>query len=308
MTALSFEGQRAVITGAGKGIGRAHAIDLASRGAAVLVNDVDRASADAVVGEIVSAGGTAVANYDAVGPKAVGDAIVDQAMQELGGVEIVINNAGFLRNALFEDMTEAQFDAIIGCHLMGTIYVTQAAWPIMQRQQYGRVILTSSSSGMFSHQGLSNYAAAKGGTYGLLRALAYEGKRHNIQVNCLLPASPTTIADQDPIPEMVENYAQYVTPEMFAKLAKTNQSQESIAAIATWLVSRDCDVNGEAFSIRAGRFGRVFVGVADGWLSNPEDAVSAESIRDHMDAIRDTGRYSIPMSIFEEVRDVAQRL
>jgi len=308
MDKISLLGQRAIVTGSGKGIGRAHALELARRGAAVVVNDVDRAAADAVVQEITASGGSAIASYDAVGSKAAGQSLVDLAVEAFGGLEIVINNAGFLRPDYFENMSEERIDAILDVHLKGSIYVTQAAWPIMQRQNYGRVVMTGSSSGMFAHQGQINYCAAKAGVYGLTKALAYEGLAHNINVNILLPGSPTGIDKNDPIPDMVANYAKFVTPEMRAKLDKTNRSPEMISHMAVYLVSRECDLTGEAFSVYAGRYARVFVGVADGWLTKPEETVTAEAVRDHLAQIRDLSSYSVPKWLFEEVSGIGSRL
>jgi len=309
MSKLTHAGDRAVVTGAGKGIGRAHALELASRGVSVLVNDVDRAAADAVVGEITASGGKAVANYDVVGTKASGAAIIDAAVQAFGGLEIVINNAGFLRTAMFEDMTEAQINAVLEVHLLGTIYVTQAAWPILQKQNYGRVVVTASASGLFAHHGQANYCAAKAGCYGFTKALAYEGENHGIKVNALLPMAPTTIDRDDPIPHMAEEYARFVTPRMREKMsALANEGPEMVAYMAAYLVSRECAVTGEAYSVCRGRFGRVFVSVADGWLTHKGEPVSAERVADHIAQIRDTSRATTPLWLFHEVAEVAQRL
>ncbi|MBV9996166.1 MAG: SDR family NAD(P)-dependent oxidoreductase [Caulobacteraceae bacterium] len=309
MAKLTHEGQRAVVTGAGKGIGRAHALELGRRGVSVVVNDFDRAAADAVVAEIKSGGGKAVANYDSVGGKAAGQSIIDAAVREFGGLEIVINNAGFLRTNMFENMTEAQIDAILEVHLLGTIYVTQAAWPIMQKQKYGRVVITSSASGMFAHQGQINYCSAKAGCYGLTKALAYEGQDHGVKVNALLPMAPTGIDRYDPIPNMAEEFAKFITPQLRDETAgATNDTPEMIAYMAAYLVSRECEVTGEAYSICRGRFGRVFVGVADGWLTRKGDDVSAETVADHLAQIRDISHSSAPKWLYDEVRDVTLRL
>jgi len=305
---LSLDGQRAIVTGAGRGIGRAHALELAQRGVAVLVNDVDAANADAVVAEIQAAGGVAVASHEPVGSKASGEALVAQAGQELGGLEIVINNAGFLRPDYFENLSEAKIEAVLEVHLMGALYVTQAAWPILQAQKYGRVVMTSSSSGMLGHQGSSNYSTAKAGIFGLMKALSYEGEAHNIRVNAILPFALGLMQQGNPIPDMPENYGKFLTPQMRAALDGARRSPEMIAHLAAFLVSRDCDVSGEAFSVCYGRFARVFVGVSDGWLAGPGEQVSGETVRDHLPQIRDISRHSTPKWLFEEVADVARRL
>ena len=308
MSGISFEGQRAIVTGAGVAIGRAHAHDLARRGAAVLVNDADVASADRVVEEIRAAGGKAVANHDPVGSKEAGEAIVAHAVREFGGIEIVINNAGVRGHNLFENMTEQQIKAVMDVHLMASIYVTQPAWKIMRAQKYGRIVMTSSSSGMFSHQGLANYAAAKAGVYGLTKALAYEGGPYDIKVNALLPYSPDVGNRKPPIPNMAEEWAKFQTPEETAKLKTTVSTPDMISHMAVYLASRECEVSGELFSVCNGRYARVFVGIADGWLSRPDEAVSAEAVRDHLSEIRDISRHSVPMWLFEEVAAVARRI
>jgi NAD(P)-dependent dehydrogenase (short-subunit alcohol dehydrogenase family) len=308
MNPVSLADQRAVITGAGRGLGRAYALDLARRGASVVVNDFDRGNADAVVSEIVAAGGRAVASYEAVSSKRAGQAIVDLALSAFGGLEVVINNAGILRPGYFENLSEREINEVLDIHLDGTIYVTQAAWPHLQAQNYGRVVLTSSSTGMFGNHGQANYAAAKGGVWGLGRALAYEGQAHNIQVNVLLPYAATVIHKDDPIPDIVEEYAKFVTPDLRKRLDAVNHDPAMTAHLVTYLASRECTTTAEAFSVCYGRYARVFLSVADGWLSHAGDAVTAETIRDHWDQIRDIGPHSTPQWLFEEVADVARRL
>ena len=305
---ISLAGHRAIVTGAGKGLGRAYAIELARRGAAVVVNDLDRAAADAVVDELVAAGANAVAAYDSAATAEGGRALTEAALENFGGVEILVNNAGVLRPGYFEDLSARQIDEVLDVHLRGPFYVTQPAWRFMKRSRYGRIVLTGSSSGMFGHQAQANYCAAKAGVYGLTKALSYEGGEHDIRVNMLLPYADSTIALNHPIPDMAENYARFVSSDQMGRLRASRRDPATVACLVAYLVSRDCAVTGEAFSVCNGRFGRVFVGVSDGWLARAEDAVSAEIVREQLPRIRDIERHTVPNWLFEECADVADRL
>ncbi len=201
-----FEGKVVVITGAGGGLGRAHALEFAKRGAKVVVNDpggnVDGTGkgdmADRVVAEIRAAGGDAVANKDSVSDKAGSRRIIATAVERYGTVDILVNNAGILRDKSFKNMTLEDFDAVLDVHLRGTGYVTHAAWPIMYEKNYGRIVFTSSTSGIFGNFGQANYAAAKMGMIGLMNALAIEGLTKNIRVNCLAPGAATRMTASVP--------------------------------------------------------------------------------------------------------------
>jgi NAD(P)-dependent dehydrogenase (short-subunit alcohol dehydrogenase family) len=194
-----FKHKVVIVTGAGGGIGRQHALAFAARGARVVVNDLGTSvdgegvgnSADRVVAEIRAAGGTAVASYASVADKKQAKSIVEQAVAEFGTVDILVNNAGILRNRTFKNTSLEDLDLVIQVHLLGTSYVTHAAWPIMYAKNYGRIVLTSSVSGIFGAFGQSAYAAAKMGMLGLMNVLALEGKSHNIRINCLSPGADT---------------------------------------------------------------------------------------------------------------------
>ena len=306
---LALEGQRIIVTGAGQGIGRAHALLLGERGAKVVVNDFSREAADAVVGQIRGKGGEAVASYDAVGSKASGQAIVEVAMVAFRGLDAIINNAGFIRPGLFENLSEADIQAMMDVHLMGTLYITQTAWPIMQKQKYGRVVMTSSGAGMFSQGGVLNYSTAKAGVFGLAKACAYEGQDHNILVNALLPMATTTISKGIVIPGNAADWTKYRSAEVAEQIqAKANTSPEMVAFMAAYLVSPECDVTGETYSVCRGRYGRVFVGVADGWLTKKGETVTPEMIRDRLPEIRDISHSTVPTWMFDEIMDVSRRL
>jgi NAD(P)-dependent dehydrogenase (short-subunit alcohol dehydrogenase family) len=308
MTApIRFDGEVAVVTGAGRGIGRAEAVLLAERGANVVVNDVARERVDEVVAEIRASGGRAVPSYDSVSTVDGGHAIVQTALDSFGGLEALINNAGFLRCGYFEDLTLAQIDEVLDVHLRAAFHVTQPAWRVMKSNGYGRVLMTSSSSGMFSHHGLANYAAAKAGVYGLTKALAYEGLDHGIAVNALLPFADSAIGVDNPIPDWTAHRQRYIADDEQALLA-TRRDPMLTAVLSAYLVSRACTVSGEAFSACHGRYARVFVAATEGWLADGTGNVTIETLGAHFDQVRDTTRHSVPRFVFDEIADVARRL
>jgi NAD(P)-dependent dehydrogenase (short-subunit alcohol dehydrogenase family) len=203
---MSVDGKIAVVTGAGGGLGRTHALLLAEHGARVVVNDLggnldgsgQGDSADAVVAEIRAAGGTAIANKASVADREGARSIIDDAVNEWGTVDIVVNNAGILRDKSFKNMTLDEWDLVINVHLNGTAYVTWYAWPIMYEKNYGRVVFTSSTSGIFGSFGQSNYGAAKMGMVGFMNNLAREGASHNVHTNCLAPGAATRMTASVP--------------------------------------------------------------------------------------------------------------
>ncbi len=201
-----FKGKVAIVTGAGGGIGRCHAIEFAKRGAKVVVNDLGGAvdgsgagdAADAVVAEIKELGGDAIANKASVAERDGAKSIVDDALAAYGRVDILVNNAGILRDRTFKNMTLDEFDLVMQVHLTGTAYVTHAAWPHMYEQRYGRIVFTSSGSGIFGNFGQANYGAAKMAMLGLANVLALEGANRNVRVNCLGPGAATRMTNTVP--------------------------------------------------------------------------------------------------------------
>jgi NAD(P)-dependent dehydrogenase (short-subunit alcohol dehydrogenase family) len=303
--AIAFDGQVVIITGAGQRLGRAYALELGRRGARVVVNDIggldspQGSSAEAVVREIVSAGGSAVASHDSVATSEDGKAIVDRAIEAFGTIDAIIHNAGVWRHELYENMTVDQLDPVLDVHLRGAFFVTQPAWPIMQAKGYGRIVLTSSSTGAFGRVSGTNYAAAKAAMLGLGRALSLEGAPYGIKTNCILPVAP--FGNRGPVPTpLSEQLAN-------AGLSAEDAGPELVAPMVAYLASSACSVTGEAFSAGGRRFGRVFIAVADGWVSPPEAFPTAEDIEAHLGEIEDLSSYAIPPTSLDEL-EVIRRL
>jgi len=303
MEQVQLDGQVTIVTGAGRGLGRAHSLELARRGAAVVVNDVSREHADETVTAIEAAAGRATASYDSVATPEGARAIVEIARERFGTVDAVINNAGFMRNGYLEDLTPRHLREMLGVHIEGSFYVTQAAWPIMREKGYGRVVMTSSAGGLFAMEGESNYAAAKGGCYGLMKALAFEGSLCGIAVNAILPMATTTITEGDPVPDYERFY-----PAEIAEFLAPRRTTDLVSPLVAYLASPSCSVNSEAYSVGFGRFARVFVGETRGWVAPDLGSLSAEEVAEHLDQIRDLDEYTVPANIFDEVRWIAASL
>jgi NAD(P)-dependent dehydrogenase (short-subunit alcohol dehydrogenase family) len=289
MADLGVDGKVAVITGAGGGLGRSHALELARRGALVVVNDLGGSmdgtgsgttAAQAVVDEIKEAGGEAVANYDSVATPEGGQSIVQSAVDAFGRIDIVINNAGILRDTSFKNMTAAQLEPVLDVHLKGAFYVTQPAWAHMRDQGYGRIITTASGAGIFGNFGQTNYGAAKMGLVGLTRVLAIEGAKYNIKANAIAPVAKTRM-----------------TESILGPLADKLQP-ESVTPVVVYLAHEDCPVTGEVYSVGGGRVARIFVGVTPGIFA-PE--LTAETMRDRIEEIRAEDGYAVPASLNEEM-------
>lgn len=208
---ISFEGRVAIVTGAGTGLGRCHAMQLAARGAKVVVNDLgggrdgtggSMAAADTVVAEIRAAGGEAIANAANVTDESQVDAMVQQAIDTWGRVDVLVNNAGILRDKSFAKLENDNWRAVVDVHLNGAAYCSRAVWPIMREQSYGRIVMTTSTSGIYGNFGQANYGAAKSGVVGLMNVLCIEGEKYGIKVNCLAPTAATRMT-QDIMPAEV---------------------------------------------------------------------------------------------------------
>lgn len=251
MAPIDFDGRVAIVTGAGGGLGRSHALTLAARGARVVVNDLGGARdgtgtgsemADRVVDEIREVGGEAIANYDGVHTWEGGEGIVAAALDEWGHVDIVVNNAGILRDVTFHKMDQAQLDAVIKVHLYGAFHVTRAAWPHFREQAYGRVVNTTSGSGLYGNFGQSNYSAAKMGLVGLTRTLAHEGARYNINANAIAPIATSRM-----------------TEDILAEQLQVKLLPEEVSPLVAWLCAEACTSTGRIYSVGGGYVARVAI-------------------------------------------------
>ena len=292
MSEIRFDDRVAIITGAGGGLGRTYALELAKRGAKVVVNDLggkadgtgkSASMADQVVEEITSAGGTAAANYDSVATPEGGKAIVQTALDNYGTVDIVINNAGILRDKTFAKMTVEEIDLVLDVHLRGAFYVTQPAFQVMKEKAYGRIVFTSSGAGIFGNFGQTNYGAAKMGLVGMMNVLAVEGAKYNIKCNAIAPTAKTRLTE-----DLLGPMAEFLAPE-------------TVTPMVTYLVSEACDISHEIFSIGGGRFARAFIGVTPGWFAGKGAEVSADDVAANIKQIREPEGYTIPNSIGDEL-------
>ena len=219
---IDFKGKVAIVTGAGGGLGRAHALELARRGCKVVVNDLggamdgsggSSAAAQKVVDEIKAAGGQAIANGSSVSDKKGVENLVKQAKEAFGRIDILINNAGILRDKSFKKMTLEDFELVVNVHLLGSAYCTAAVWPIMNEQNYGRIVMTTSPSGLYGNFGQANYGAAKMGVVGLMNTLRIEGQKNNIRINAIAPVAATRMTENLMPKEMLDRLGpEKVTP------------------------------------------------------------------------------------------------
>jgi NAD(P)-dependent dehydrogenase (short-subunit alcohol dehydrogenase family) len=255
MPDMRFDGRVAIITGAGGGLGRCHALELARRGAHILVNDLGGAldgsgsstpAAQRVVDEITDLGGKAAANDDSVATAEGGEAIVQAALAAFGRVDVLVNNAGILRDKAFHKMDHTMIDPVIDVHLKGALFVSQPAFRLMREQGYGRIINTSSASGLFGNFGQANYGAAKAGLAGLTRVLAIEGAGHGIKVNAIAPIASTRMTA-----DILGDLASRVMPE-------------AVSPLVAYLAHEQCSVNGHIYSVAGGRIARIFVAETQG--------------------------------------------
>jgi NAD(P)-dependent dehydrogenase (short-subunit alcohol dehydrogenase family) len=284
VTPLSFDRRVAIVTGAGRGIGRAYALLLAERGARVVVNDLggsmegdgyDEGPAATVVTEIRAAGGTAVADGHDVADRRGAQTLVDTALERYGRIDIVVNNAGIVRWAGLPEVDAADLERHLSVHVFGSFHTTRAAWPHLTDQGYGRIVLTT-STGMLGLPTNTAYATAKAAVVGLMRSAALAGAGHGIKVNCIAPAAFTRMAGrgEDPGHPMA-----------------TSMAPELVAPMAVFLAHEECPVSGEIYTAGAGRFARLFVGSTEGYLHG-EGEPTVEDVAEHFGAINDmTGSF-----------------
>lgn len=295
--AIRFEDQVVIVTGAGGGLGRAHALLFAHHGARVVVNDLgvsthgegaSSAAADKVVAEIREAGGIAVASYDSVTD---GEKIVQCALDAFGRIDVVVNNAGILRDKTFHKMDDGDWELVYRVHVEGAYKVTRAAWPHLRGQNYGRVIFTSSTSGIYGNFGQSNYAMAKLGLYGLTRTLALEGRKHNILVNAIAPTGGTRMTEG------------LLPPQVFAQL-----KPELVSPLVVYLGSAACQDSGGLFEVGGGWIGKTRWERSLGVGFDPNAGFSPEDVAAQWQRICDFEGAVHPADNVEALREMMANL
>lgn len=294
---IRFDGRTAIVTGAGQGLGRSYALTLAARGAKVVVNDLGGAidgsgnsatPADAVVEEIRAAGGEAVANYDSVADRDSAANIVQTALETFGSADIIINNAGIVRDKTFHKMSLDDYEFVVKVHFLGSVYVAHAAYPHMREADYGRILMVSSNSGLYGNFGQTNYSAAKMAVVGFMNTLKLESARNNITINALAPLAATRIAEPSGIFETYD--ADLVTPD-------------AVAAMVAYLVSEDCTDSGNVISATAGYYSRIQVMEGAGVQVDPRETMTPEKISELWPQIVDM---SEPKGYNDAVENIAE--
>ena len=304
MDELRFDDRVALVTGAGGGLGREHALMLASRGAAVMVNDLgsptmggqdhDPSPAQAVVEEITAAGGVAIANSDSVASREGAESMVASALEEFGRLDILINNAGIIRNRTFLNIGEYEFEPVLDVHVKGCFFVTRPAYEHMKTVGYGRIINTSSGSGLFGSFGQTAYSAAKAAIYGFTRTLAIEGSRYGVHVNAIAPGALTrmtgdVLGDDGAMAEMTGLSGEDLVYQM---------GPHQVAPAVVYLAHESCSLNGETLSASGGRVGRAFMGVTKGIY---EDDLTLETVAERIDEVCDEAGYLVPNNVDQEI-------
>jgi NAD(P)-dependent dehydrogenase (short-subunit alcohol dehydrogenase family) len=285
---LGYDGKVVIITGAGGGLGRQHALLMASRGALLVINDLggsvdgsgsDKGAAERVVDEITALGGEAVADTNSVATPEGGKAIVQTAVDAFGKVDVVVNNAGILRDKAFHNMEPELLDPVIDVHLKGAFNVTRPAWSIMKEQGYGRIVSTSSAAGIFGNFGQTNYGAAKMGLVGFTRVLAVEGAKYNIKANAIAPLALTRMTES-----LMGGLGDKLDPGL-------------VSPLVAFLAHEDCPVTGQTFSVGGGRVAHVFIAETQGYHHAD---LSLEDVRDNWGTITDQSGYAVPNNLAEE--------
>lgn len=293
-TDICYEGQVAIVTGAGSGLGRAYAKLLAARGARVVVNDVgilkradgtSISSAERTAQEIRDQGGEAIASTSSVATRDGGQSIADLAMSQYGRIDILVNNAGNISKTSFNKLDLASAEPIFNVHVWGAFYVTQPCYRQMVKQQYGRIIFTTSGVALLGNGGISPYAAAKGGVFGLMQVLKLEGIKHGIKVNAVAPMASTQLTEDVEMPQYHEVSEEMVGPEL-------------VAPVVGYFASRECAHTGETWSVGSGSVARLFVGRTPGFFKHPisQGPLTVEDVAGNVERIRSEENYTTPES------------
>jgi NAD(P)-dependent dehydrogenase (short-subunit alcohol dehydrogenase family) len=311
MTELRFDGQVAVVTGAGRGLGREYARLLASRGARVVVNDLGGSvtgegsghdAAASAAREINDLGGEAVADTNSVATPDGGRAVVATALDTWGQIDVLVNNAGTVRDSPFVDMTDDLLSPVLDVHLKGAFYVTGPAWHAMRDSGYGRVVNTCSAAGILGAERMSNYGAAKAGLVGLTRILAAEGAAYGIKVNAVAPIAATRMLDYSMrgVANLGDPAATASADAVMAPFLD-RLDPAFVAPVVAFLAHADCPVSGEIYTVGAGHVAQFFIGRTKGYY-NP--ALSVEDVRAHLDDIRDRDGYTVPAGPGDEMAEL----
>lgn len=310
LSAIRFDRRVAIVTGAGGGLGRSYAMELARRGASVIVNDVGcdtvgaggaSRPADQVVAEIRASGGRAEASYDSVSTSQGGNAIVEAALDHFGRVDVLISNAGILRSSRFDETPDADIDMVIETNLKGGFYVGRPAFAAMKRQDYGRMLFVASASGLFGHPWQAAYAASKAGLLGLSNVLALEGADHGITSNALLPAALTRMADTVDwgfLAECADVRESMGRLEAAGDKTERRLGAEWVMPLAVYLVSEACKASHGAYSAVSGRLSRVFVGATPGFA--PDELLDVEQVDALWHLIEQRDGFTEPASVYHE--------
>jgi NAD(P)-dependent dehydrogenase (short-subunit alcohol dehydrogenase family) len=307
MGELRFDGRVAVVTGAGRGLGRQYALLLAARGARVVVNDLGgsvtgegagAAPASRTAGEIVAAGGDAIADANSVATPAGGRAVIDTALDSWGRVDILINNAGTVADAEFDDMTEDRLDPLLDVHLRGAFFTTRPAWKVMRQNNFGRIVNTTSAAGLLGAPRMSNYGAAKAGVIGLTRVLAAEAHGLGITVNAVAPVAATRMLDHSLGSAAGAGSAE---AEALMRPFLGRLDPGLVAPVVAYLAHDDCPVSGEIYTVGGGHVSRFFIGRTRGYFNA---ALTPEDVGAHLGEIRDTSRHTVPADPAEEMADL----
>jgi len=295
MSEIRFDGKVAIITGAGGGLGRSHALLLASRGAKVVVNDLGGATdgtgagatmAEKVCAEIKAAGGQAAPDYHSV---LEGEAIVKTALDAFGTLDILVNNAGILRDVSFLKQSEQDWKLVLDVHLFGSRSVTKAAFPVMREKGYGRIVMTTSAAGLYGNFGQTNYSAAKMGIVGLANTLKFEGAKYNIKVNTIAPIAGSRLT------------AQVMPPQLLEAL-----KPEYVSPLVAYLCSEVCSESGMIFSVGGGYFSRVAYFEGEGVFLGTEKPISIEDVQARLPQIKDLGKAVEPTQAVDQTMKIVK--